>query len=90
MRIHSQIVIIGGGPSGCAAALSALNQGAKDITIIEKEPFGRHRIGEILLTQTVLEFKNLNIHEEIAEAVKKFQWGRKFAAAYVHGNDRTP
>lgn len=84
------IVIIGGGPSGCAAALAARNMGYEDITIIEKEPFGRHRIGEILLTQTVLEFKNLNIHEEMSLAAKKHQWGRKFAAAYVHGKDRTP
>lgn len=90
MREFKNIVIIGGGPSGCAAALSAINNGAEDVTIIEKEPFGRHRIGEILLTQTILEFKNLNIHEEVAAAAKKHNWGRKFAAAYVHGTDRTP
>ncbi len=90
MKKLCQIVIIGGGPAGCAAALNAINKGASDVTIIEKEPYGRHRIGEILLTQTILELKNLNIHEEMAQYADHYQWGRKFAAAYVHGKDRTP
>ena len=90
MNKIAQVVVIGGGPSGCAAALSAYNNGCNDVVIIEKEPYGRHRIGEILLTQTILELKDLNIHEEMAEYAKYHKWGRKFAAAYVHGEDRTP
>lgn len=90
MKKIGQVVIIGGGPAGCAAALTAKNAGCENVIIIEKEPYGRHRIGEILLTQTVLEFKNLGIAEEIAEYAKQNEWGRKFAAAYVHGKDRTP
>lgn len=86
----AQIVIIGGGPAGCAAAISALNQGADDVVIIEKEPYGRHRIGEILLTQTILELKELGIADEISQYAEKYQWGKKYAAAYVHGKDRTP
>lgn len=87
---NNQIVIIGGGPAGCAAALSAINAGAKDVTIVEKEPYNRHRIGEILLTQTILEFNKLGIADELSIYAKEKEWGRKFAAAYVHGKDRTP
>lgn len=89
-QVFLQIVVIGGGPAGVAAAISAINSGAQDVTIIEKEPFDRHRIGEILLTQTILEFKELGIAEEVAQYAEKYKWGKKFAAAYVHGNDRTP
>lgn len=90
MHTMNQLTIIGGGPAGVAAALSALNSGCNDIVIIEKEIQNRHRIGEILLTQTVLEFKELGIAEEIHDYSLQYQWGRKFAAAYVHGKDRTP
>jgi flavin-dependent dehydrogenase len=86
----TDILIIGGGPAGCAAAISAINAGATDVTIVEKEPYGRHRIGEILLTQTIIEFANLGIAEEIKEYADHYQWGKKYAAAYVHGTDRTP
>lgn len=90
MNKINQLTIIGGGPAGVSAALSALNHGCEDIVIIEKEIKNRHRIGEILLTQTVLEFKELGIDEEIHEYSLKYNWGRKFGAAYVHGEDRTP
>lgn len=92
MQIITRLSIIGGGPSGCAAALKAIQSGVdpSEILIIEKEPYDRHRIGEILLTQTILEFKNLGIVEEMSAYAKKFQWTKKFAAAYVHGEDRTP
>jgi flavin-dependent dehydrogenase len=85
-----QLLILGGGPAGCAAAISAINEGATDVVIVEKEPYDRHRIGEILLTQTVLEFKSLGIEQEISAYAEKYQWGRKYAAAYIHGQDRTP
>lgn len=90
MQILTEVLVIGGGPAGCAAALSAFNSGVKDITIIEKEPHGRHRIGEILLTQTILEMKKLGIDEEIHAYAEKYKWGKKYAAAYVHGKDRKP
>ena len=90
MRISPEILIIGGGPAGCAAALQAYNEGCRNITIVEKQPYDRHRIGEIFLTNTILEFQKLGIHDELLEFQQKYKWNRKFAAAYVHGKDRTP
>jgi len=90
MVVTKQIVVIGGGPAGVSAAISAINEGAEEVVIIEKEPFGRHRIGEILLTQTILEFKELGIDDEMSKYAEMYQWGKKYAAAYVHGIDRTP
>lgn len=84
------IVVIGGGPAGCAAAVSALNEGSSDVWVIEKEPYGRHRIGEILLTQTILELNKLGVADEISKYAEFHEWGKKYAAAYVHGGDRTP
>jgi flavin-dependent dehydrogenase len=47
MQVITRLSIIGGGPAGCAAALSAIKSGIEpsDILIIEKEPYDRHRIG---------------------------------------------
>lgn len=42
---RKQLVIIGGGPAGLAAAISAYDSGVKDVMIIERE----HRLGGILL-----------------------------------------
>jgi len=42
--MNQQLVIVGGGPGGMAAALSAYENGIKDITILERE----HRLGGIL------------------------------------------
>ena len=58
---HKQLIIIGGGPAGMSAAVSAYNEGIRDILIIEREEalggilkqcihngFGLHKFGEQL------------------------------------------
>ncbi len=42
--IHSDLIIIGGGPAGLAAAISAYDNGVKDVTIIERDD----RLGGVL------------------------------------------
>ena len=42
--MKKQLVVVGGGPAGLAAALSAYDSGVKDIVILEREP----RLGGIL------------------------------------------
>lgn len=44
MKNNYDIIVIGGGPAGLAAAVSAYDNGAKDILILEREP----RLGGIL------------------------------------------
>lgn len=83
------VVVIGAGPAGVATAISLKSKGV-DVVLVEREPYGRHRIGEILLTQTVLELAHLGIADEISDYANKLNWGKKYAAAYVHGDDRTP
>lgn len=59
--IHSDIVVVGGGPAGMAAAVAAYDSGVKDVVILDREPelggilrqcihngFGLHKFGEEL------------------------------------------
>ncbi len=43
--IHHEIVIVGGGPAGMAAAVAAYDAGVKDVVILDREP----RLGGILM-----------------------------------------
>ena len=89
-REQTDLLIIGGGPSGCAAALSAKKNGIKNVIIVEAQPYDRHRIGEILLTNTIMDFVRLGIDDDLHPYIEKYGWNKKFAASYVHGKDRTP
>ena len=61
MRVKHDIVIIGGGPAGMAAAVSAYDAGVRDVVILDREEslggilkqcihngFGLHKLGEEL------------------------------------------
>jgi flavin-dependent dehydrogenase len=49
----SEVTVLGGGPAGAIAALSALDEGA-DVTLYEKPRFPRHKVcGEFLSGEVV-------------------------------------
>jgi flavin-dependent dehydrogenase len=81
------LVIIGGGPAGCMAAIGALKENPQlSVIIIEKNEVAGHRIGEALLTGTVMTFAEAGIADEIAAQ----GYHRKIGATYVWGKNRDP
>ena len=45
MKSYS-VVIVGGGPAGCAVAIALLQLGIKDVLILESEDYTKFAIGE--------------------------------------------
>ncbi len=85
--MHFDIVVLGGGPAGGMAAIAAKKANpALRVALIDQNERAGHRIGEALLTGTVMTFKELGIDEQIRAA----GYHRKIGAAYVWGNDRKP
>jgi hypothetical protein len=65
--MSESIRVIGGGPAGCAAALSALVQGAR-VTIFEKTRFPRHKVcGEFLSPEAAIVFDKLGVLSEFLD-----------------------
>lgn len=58
------VAVIGGGPGGCTFAILAAQAGLK-VTLIERENFPRHKIGESLLPANTPLFKRLGVFEAI-------------------------
>jgi flavin-dependent dehydrogenase len=85
------ILIIGAGPAGCMAAIGALKTNPNlNVVLIDKEMGPRHRIGEIMLTQTVIEFNKYGIADDMAKHMADYGWARKFGLGFVMGKDRKP
>lgn len=85
------ILIIGGGPAGSIAAVVALDKEPNlNVIIIDKCDPAPHHVGEILLTNTMMDMERLGLAEEFKTIADKYKWGRKFGFAFVHGKERTP
>ncbi|MFC7422176.1 NAD(P)/FAD-dependent oxidoreductase [Iodobacter arcticus] len=85
MRIeHTEILIIGAGPSGSVAAGLLRKQG-RQVLIIEKETFPRFSIGESLLPQSMEYIEAAGFLQDVIEA--GFQY--KNGAAFVRGEQST-
>jgi flavin-dependent dehydrogenase len=91
MYEYVDVAILGGGPAGCAAALTIKKLNPQlNVTIIEEHTEPTHKIGEILLTQTMIMLDHIGISEEIAKYAKKFNWQKKFGVTFVMGKSRKP
>lgn len=55
------VVIVGGGPAGCATALAALDSGIERVLVVEASDFSIERIGESLPPDTHLLFGRLGL-----------------------------
>ncbi len=66
-HLNTDLAIIGGGPGGCAAAISAAHAGLR-VLLIERLTFPRHRPGETLPPGAEPLFRQLGVWEEIENA----------------------
>jgi flavin-dependent dehydrogenase len=79
------LVIVGGGPAGCMAAISAIQESSGlKVCIIDKEAEAPHRIGEALLTGTMMSLADVGVIDDIVNA----GFHKKIGAAYLWGESR--
>lgn len=64
---HAEVLIIGGGPAGCAAALALATSGHR-VCLVEREAFPRFRIGESLPPKVNPLLEALGVGEEVRAA----------------------
>lgn len=84
MNIYD-IAIVGAGPAGCLAAIGAKQVDPNlRIAIIEKESQPKHKVGEALLTGTIMTFEDAGILDEITSQ----NYHTKIGAAYLWGEKR--
>jgi len=82
----TQVLIIGGGPGGATAA-AMLAKAGFDVTILEKERFPRHHVGESLQPGLL---RILDEHLGVGPALAAQGFAYKFGAVYVWGESREP
>src|SRR6266853_6543392 len=64
MRIKTDVLIIGGGPGGAAAAMFLVREGIKPI-ILEQETFPRFHIGESMTGEAAQVLRRLGLEEKM-------------------------
>ena len=72
-REEHEVVIIGGGPAGCAAA-TVLAEMGHDVLVLEREKFPRYHVGESLLPFTYYPLQRLGLLDKMQQSafVKKY------------------
>ena len=72
--MHSEVVVLGGGPGGYAAAFLAADLGMQ-VTLVEREP----RLGGVCLLRGCIPSKALlHVSKVIDEAQEMAEWGVEF------------
>lgn len=86
------LVVIGGGPAGISSAIAFKNKNPDSaVAVIEPEAFDvGHKIGEALLTSTVMDMHKLGIIEDVQKEAVEKGWVFKKGASYIFGDDRIP
>jgi flavin-dependent dehydrogenase len=85
---HTDVLIIGAGPSGSSAA-ALLRQKGYQVTIIEKQYFPRFSIGESLLPQSMVFLEEAGLLDTVREHVGEFAFQFKNGAAFLRGKQRS-
>lgn len=81
------VLIIGGGPAGSMAAAGVLKTDPTlSVCIIDPDTDNHHRIGEALLTGTVMSLQDADLDGVVADA----GFHKKIGASYVWGETRNP
>lgn len=64
MQSHYDVVILGGGPAGLAAAISIRERLKLSVLVVERQDFSSERVGENCPPQTILLLKQLGVARE--------------------------
>lgn len=84
---HFDVLVVGGGPAGSMAAAGVLKASPEaSVGLIDPDSDTRHRIGEALLTGTVMSLQDAGLDDVVAEA----GFHHKIGASYVWGETREP
>src|SRR6266852_5666001 len=82
-RIKKDLIVIGGGPAGCAAAITAARTGAS-ILLLERGRFPRHRVcGEFVSAESLDLLQDLlaPVHRRLIHLAPRISCGRIFVDA---------
>lgn len=85
---HTDVVIIGAGPSGSSAA-ALLRQKGYAVTVIEKQYFPRFSIGESLLPQCMVFLEEAGLLDTVRAHVAEHAFQFKNGAAFLCGEKRS-
>lgn len=84
---HFDVLIIGGGPAGSMAAAGVLKVMPDAVVgIVDPDRDDNHRIGEALLTGTIMSLQDAGLDKLVADA----GFHHKIGASYVWGESREP
>src|SRR5213593_3913399 len=82
-REEYDVLIIGAGPAGCAAAALLAEQGRR-VLVLEREKFPRYHIGESLLPFTFYPLQRLGLIDKMRQSA----FVKKYSVQFVSPNGK--